>query len=300
MRPALPPHEQTSAPRADGVTTPDTPRVARSRTIAALLAVGVLAGPVAADGEWSDQGRCAVPESFIAQHVTLARTALKLKFDEPIKIVAIGSSSTEGVGASSPENSYPARLAEELERLWPEAEITVVNRGVGSERAHQMLARFDRDVFAEKPDLVIWQAGTNSALQVDSMAETTRDILVQGIERLQTAGIDVVLMSPQYAPSFNRQQRNLLHVEAVRSAARQTGVAVFRRFEIMQYWLASGQMTLDEMLSPDGLHLNDLSYGCIANQMAALVDRATHSKSVLVAAQSSLPASVFAGEGTGQ
>jgi lysophospholipase L1-like esterase len=279
------------------------PRARRVKACFAVFAVAALAGPVAADGEWSDQGRCNVPESFIAQHVSLARTALKLRTDQPIKIVAIGSSSTEGIGASDPDNTYPARLQEELERRWPEADVTVMNRGVGGERSFQMLARFDKDVFAEQPDLVIWQAGTNSALQKDADAASTREIIKTGVQRLKDAGIDVVLMSPQYAPSFNRVQRNLLHVEAIRSAARQKDVAVFRRFEIMQYWLASGQMTLDEMLSPDGLHLNDLSYGCVANQMAALIDHASRDKSLLVANASqgsSLPASVFAGEGAGQ
>lgn len=278
-------------------------RLSKLRCCVALLAIAVLAGPVAADGEWSDQGRCNVPESFIAQNVPLPRTALKLRTDQPIKIVAIGSSSTEGVGASEPDNAYPARLADELERRWPEADVTVVNRGVGGERSFQMLARFDKDVFAEHPDLVIWQAGTNGALQSDEDAPSTRETIKTGIDRLRAAGIDVVLMSPQYAPSFNRQQRNLLHVEAVRSAGRQKGAAVFRRFEIMQYWLASGQMTLDEMLSPDGLHLNDLSYGCVANQLAALIDHATRDKSLMVAHSStgsSLPASVFAGEGPGE
>lgn len=278
------------------------PRARRAKSCYALLAVAVLAGPVVADGEWSDQGRCGVPESFIAQDEPLARTAQKLRRGKPIKIVAIGSSSTEGVGASEPGNAYPARLEDELTRLWPRANITVVNRGVGGERVQHILARFDKDVFAENPDLVIWQSGTNGALR-DDKADSLRDAVMDGIDRLRGAGIDVVLMSPQYAPSFNRQQRNLLHVEAIRSAGREAGVAVFRRFEIMQYWLASGQMTLDEMLSPDGLHLNDLSYGCIANQMAALIDRATRDKSLQLAqtsAGSSLPASVFAGEGTGQ
>lgn len=273
-------------------------RRAKRRFGVALLAIAVLAGPVAADAEWSDQGRCNVPESFIAQQAPLSRTTLKLNAGLPIKIVAIGSSSTAGVGASEPDNAYPARLEEELQRRWPTADITVLNRGIGGERAHQMLARFERDIFAEKPDLVIWQAGTNGALQGDRV-EALRNTILEGVERLRGERIDVVLMSPQYAPSFNRAQRNLLHVEAVRSAGRQAGVAVFRRFEIMQYWLASGQMTLDEMLSPDGLHLNDLSYGCVANQMAALINHATRHGPMVVAANR-LPASVFAGEGPGQ
>ncbi len=273
-------------------------RRAKLRFAAAMLAIAVLAGPVAADGEWSEQGRCNVPESFIAQHAPLSRTALKLNAGLPIKIVAIGSSSTAGAGASDPDNAYPARLEDELQRRWPTADITVLNRGIGGERANQMLARFDRDVFAAKPDLVIWQAGTNGALQGDRV-DALRSTILEGVQRLRDERIDVVLMSPQYAPSFNRAQRNLLHVEAVRSAGRQAGVAVFRRFEIMQYWLASGQMTLDEMLSPDGLHLNDLSYGCVANQMAALIDHAARHTPMVVAANR-LPASVFAGEGPGQ
>ncbi len=283
----------------DATIAPRTP-FARNRF--AFLAIAVLVVPVAADGEWSDQGRCNVPDSFIAQNVPLTRTAQQLHDNKPIKIVAIGSSSTQGVGASEPGNAYPARLEEELERLWPQANITVLNRGVGGERSHQMLARFDKDVFAERPDLVIWQTGTNNALS-DDKAEEARDLVMTGIGRLQAAGIDVILMSPQYAPSFNRRQRNLLHVEAIRSAGRDAGVAVFRRFEIMQYWLASGQMTLDEMLSPDGLHLNDLSYGCVANQMAELIDHATRDQSLYLAQAptgSQLPASVFAGEGPGQ
>ena len=290
----------TVSPHVNGAVAAPRGQLVRPRF--ALLAIAILAGPVAADGEWSDQGRCNVPDSFISQNVPLTRTAQQLRANKPIKIVAIGSSSTEGVGASDRDNAYPARLEEELERLWPQANITVLNRGIGGERAHQMLARFDKDVFAEKPDLVIWQTGTNNALS-DDKAEEARDLVMTGVAQLQAAGIDVILMSPQYAPSFNRRQRNLLHVEAIRSAGREAGVAVFRRFEIMQYWLASGQMTLDEMLSPDGLHLNDLSYGCVANQMAELIDHATRDQALNLAqgsAGSQLPASVFTGEGPGQ
>lgn len=290
----------SEAPHSFGASAAPQRPVVRPRF--ALLAIVMLAGPVAADVEWSEVGRCKVPESFIAQTVQLTRTAQQLRDNKPIKIVAIGSSSTAGVGASEPGNAYPARLEEELARIWPQAQVSVINRGMNGERTQQMLARFDKDVFAEKPDLVIWQTGTNNAL-IDEDAELARKPLMTGIAELQAAGIDVILMSPQYAPSFNRRQRNLLHVEAIRSAGRDADVAVFRRFEIMQYWLASGQMTLDEMLAPDGLHLNDLSYGCVANQMADLIEYATRDQSLKLAqvpAGSQLPASVFTGEGPGQ
>ena len=43
--------------------------------------------------------------------------------------------------------------------------IMVLNRGVSGERAVDMLARFDESVSAERPDLVLWQVGTNAVLR---------------------------------------------------------------------------------------------------------------------------------------
>jgi hypothetical protein len=40
--------------------------------------------------------------------------------------------------------------------------VSVMNHGVNGETEIDMLARFDRDVFAAKPDLVICQVGSNS------------------------------------------------------------------------------------------------------------------------------------------
>src|SRR5436853_2322136 len=86
----------------------------------------------------------------------LPRTARLLASGKPIKIVALGSSSTYGAGASTSSASYPSRLAEELSRHFPGHEITVLNRGVNGEEAANMLARLDTAVIAEKPDLVLW------------------------------------------------------------------------------------------------------------------------------------------------
>jgi acyl-CoA thioesterase-1 len=86
--------------------------------------------------------------------------AQRLADVESVKIIAIGSSSTAGAGASSRAFSYPSRLEVELRTRFPRASITVINRGVGGEEAPQMLARFARGVIAEKPDLVLWQVGS--------------------------------------------------------------------------------------------------------------------------------------------
>ena len=62
---------------------------------------------------------------------------------QPVTIVAIGSSSTAGVGASAPETTYPSRLEAELKARIPGAAIRVVNHGVSGDQVRDMLARFD-------------------------------------------------------------------------------------------------------------------------------------------------------------
>jgi hypothetical protein len=36
----------------------------------------------------------------------------------------------------------------------------------------------------------------------------------------------------------------------------------------MRHWISAGQFKLDEVISSDGLHMNDLSYNCIARLLA--------------------------------
>src|SRR5262249_29404994 len=94
----------------------------------------------------------------------LPHTAKRLISGEPLQIVAMGSSSTAGAGASAPSASYPSRLEAELRTRFPHVPITVINRGVNGERSNEMLSRFEHDVIEEKPDLVLWQVGSNSVL----------------------------------------------------------------------------------------------------------------------------------------
>jgi lysophospholipase L1-like esterase len=75
------------------------------------------------------------------------------------KIVAIGSSTTAGEGNIP---AYPGRLLSFLQNEYPNANIAMVNKGISGQEAPVELQRFDTDVIAEKPDLVIWQVGTNA------------------------------------------------------------------------------------------------------------------------------------------
>ncbi len=214
--------------------------------------------------------RCEVPAALLDSRFAIARTATKLRQGEAVRIVAIGSSSTEGVGASSPSATYPARLEAELAALYPHVAITVVNKGIGGQTSHQVVERFADDVLGEGPDVVIWQTGTNSALTRSSPEALVEDLL-QGIAILQDAGIDVMLMGPQKAPKFDAAPdgRTLLEQIAVAADIRQ--VPLFHRYEVMSYWLSHGQLSPVNAISPDGLHMTDQSYYCLGHVMARMI-----------------------------
>jgi acyl-CoA thioesterase-1 len=45
--------------------------------------------------------------------------------------------------------------------------IDVLNRGIGGQEGPEELSRFESDVIAEAPTLVIWQVGTNAIYHRD-------------------------------------------------------------------------------------------------------------------------------------
>ncbi|MGY3613907.1 SGNH/GDSL hydrolase family protein [Bradyrhizobium sp. USDA 10063] len=105
---------------------------------------------------------------------------------DDVSIVAIGSSSTVGEGASSKENSYPNKLAAALSARFPGPKIDMHNVGVNGQEAPDKAARFKNDVLAFKPALVIWQVGTNAAWNLDDVGAA----ILRGLDHLSGANAD--------------------------------------------------------------------------------------------------------------
>ena len=190
----------------------------------------------------------------------------------PLKIVAIGSSSTSGAGASSSAATYPSRLEAELKAKLPGLPITVLNKGIGGEEASQMTARFDADVIDENPDLVLWQVGSNSVLRDH---QTPGEIIRQGVEKLKASGAEVILINPQYAPKIISKPGVGQSVDVITATAHDAEVGLFDRFSVMRHWVDAEHMAFEQFLSPDLLHMNDWSYACVAKLLAnAIVDGA--------------------------
>jgi lysophospholipase L1-like esterase len=195
---------------------------------------------------------------------SLPHVAKKLAFGEPVVIVAFGSSSTAGVGSSAPEFTYPNRLAAQLRRQYPTADITVTNAGVSGEDAPEMTKRLQSSVIDAHPDLVIWQVGTNAVLRNLDPAETAK-LVEEGVARIQAVGSDVVLVDPQYSPRVAEHQESTGRmVRLLRRVAEQRHVGIFPRFEVTRDWHEKQALPIDSFVISDGLHMNDWGYACFA------------------------------------
>ncbi len=203
----------------------------------------------------------------------LPRVARKLADHQPVVIVAIGSSSTAGAGASSKAANYPSRLALELKRRFPLETITVINRGINGEVIDDMLKRFDQAVSAVNPDLVLWQLGTNAVLRhrdIDPDAAAMR----QGLARLRATGADVVLIDPQFAPKVIAKPAAEHMVALISATAKRQDTDLFRRYALMKHWREQDNLAFESFVSRDGLHMNDWSYACMAKGLSSAIAEA--------------------------
>ena len=207
---------------------------------------------------------CLPPKGGSTSMGSLPHVATKLAAGQPVRIIAFGSSSTEGYGSTSPEFTYPNRLAAQLHRQYPTADITIINRGVGGDDAPEMMKRLQTEVIDMHPDMVIWQVGTNAVLRNLDPAETAK-IVEGGVARIQAVGADVVLVDLQYSPQVNAKAEsagkmvNLLH-----RVARLRHIGIFPRFEVMRDWHEKQSIPIDNFVISDGLHMNDWGYACFA------------------------------------
>ncbi|MBR0752905.1 SGNH/GDSL hydrolase family protein [Bradyrhizobium jicamae] len=207
---------------------------------------------------------CSAPKGVAKTMGSLPHVASKLIAGRPVTIIAFGSSSTQGYGSSAPEFTYPNRLAAQLRRQYPTADITVVNRGKGGEDAPEMMKRLQTEVIDAHPDLVIWQVGTNAVLRNLDQGETEKQV-EDGVARIQAAGADIVLVDPQYSPRVNERPesaRGMVKLLGRIAALRQVGI--FPRFEVMRDWHEKQAIPIDNFVIADGLHMNDWGYACFA------------------------------------
>lgn len=198
---------------------------------------------------------------------SLPHVARLLRHKKPVKITLFGSSSTEGVGASSIAASYAGVFEQTVRAAVPD-KLEVINRGIGGQGAVQMHARLTQ-VLADKADLVIWQGGVNDPLTGVNLADfeqLTRDDL----QALRENGADIALMDLQWCRLLDECPVAPAFQASVHALGRELEMPVFPRFDLMKQWSKTYGLGRED-LSPDGIHMGDIGYRLLGEAVAKWV-----------------------------
>lgn len=217
--------------------------------------------------------KCDVPAELTHVSDSLPLVGAHVRAGKDIRIVAIGGASTAGDAAGGPELAYPNRLKAALSERWPKIAVEVANKGVARQTASEMLQRFDRDVVAAKPALVVWEVGINDAVRGVDIDEFGR-ALQAGIELLKAKQIDVVLMDMQYSKRSVSIIGFEPYLQAIRRIADINHVIWFPRFEIMKHWSEAGVFDFTNVRPEERRLLAAKVYDCLGRRMADMIQKA--------------------------
>ncbi|MBL8697706.1 MAG: hypothetical protein JNK67_05015 [Alphaproteobacteria bacterium] len=210
--------------------------------------------------------QCQVPTQNVADGTLLRRSAARVEREQIFRIVVLGTATAQGVGASSPDRSWPLRLEALMRERYPTTNLRVVVKAKAYDNAQKMVARLD-EVLAERPHLVIWETGTAEAvrgLNIEEFVATLR----AGIDRVAETRADIILVEPQYARRTSLLINYGPYLEAIRQAGQMRGLIVFPRYAVMKHWANSEQIVVDNLPASMVAETADKVYDCLARLLA--------------------------------
>jgi lysophospholipase L1-like esterase len=195
-----------------------------------------------------------------------------------IRVVAMGDSTTAGTPAfKSPREAPPDGQGDETSQYayWlmkAHPEWDVINQGINAQRSDVIAARFDEDVIAKKPAIVVIIAGVNDVYQ-GRPARQVKDQLAAMYKRAHDAGIRVVAGTIIPYNVATPEQNARMHDinDWIRAQGRaDPGVIVVDTRAAMS---APGEP--DKLASsPDGLHPDPAGYKRMADAIRPAIEQA--------------------------
>jgi lysophospholipase L1-like esterase len=199
-----------------------------------------------------------------------------------VRIVAMGDSTTAGTPAfKSPREAPPNGSGDEtsqyaywLTKAHPGWEV--INQGINAQRSDVIASRFEEDVIAKKPAVVVIIAGVNDVYQ-GRPAQHVKDQLAAMYGRAHAAGIRVVagtiIPYNTATPDQNARMKDIN--DWIRGQGRaDPGVIV------VDTRAAAAALDNPDKLasSPDGLHPDPAGYRRMAEVIAPGIEKALGSK----------------------
>jgi len=196
--------------------------------------------------------------------------------------VALGDSTVEGVGATSPGRNFVSRLHERLRAVYPSARVVNLGAG-GATSADVLLRQLDRAI-GLRPHLVTLSIGPNDITTRVPAATYEKNLeTILGRLRYETMAVAVVNLIPDLAvtPRFSRSRlreavgrQTIVFNEALERKGRAHGA------ELVNLYAASQREVplQPELISADGYHPSDAGYARWAELVwtgveARIVDR---------------------------
>jgi lysophospholipase L1-like esterase len=238
--------------------------------------VGAFTGLVLLTGHaFAAEPECDVPDYLLAGDSELNHVAAAAGKQHVLSIVVLGTGSSFLSGPAGADAAYPARLGMLLKAVLPKVEIKVVTHAKSRQTAADMFKELEGIIAQDKPDLVIWQTGTFDAIR-GVEPEEFRAVLDEGVETLQNAGADVILMNMQYSPRTESVMALDVYNEHMHLVARERAVPLFDRLAIMKYWSDGG--VFDLHAATKGQAMAQRVHDCIGHALTSLVVEAAHLK----------------------
>jgi lysophospholipase L1-like esterase len=209
------------------------------------------------------------------------RTARTLPPDcrAPVLYVALGDSTVEGIGATSPPRNYVNRILDRLRSVYPAARVE--NLGVGGAVSGDVLAHQVERALELRPDLVTLSVGPNDITTGVPVAEYERNVdrILKRLTRGTKAVIVVNLLpdlavTPRFVVSDRREAVGRLAATFNRSLAgkaREYGVDTVDLYERSRAEVPRRP----ELVAEDGYHPSDLGYERWAELMWSRVEPRT-------------------------
>ena len=215
----------------------------------------------------AEPDECVLPDALSYTDGRLKNAAHVIASEKRLDILVVGSGSSSLAGAEGQQSAYPARLEAALRRKLPGTTVTVRTDVKPRRTAEDMAKGFDRALLDGKPNLVIWQTGTVDAIRgVDP--DNFRATLEEGIQKLQTAGVDVVLMNMQYSPRTELMISATALAENIHWVAQQYDVPLFDRLSIMRHWSEAGVF---DFTAPGKTRIAERVHDCFGKLLAEMI-----------------------------
>lgn len=192
-----------------------------------------------------------------------------------INVVAFGDSITGSVVGITPDQQWQRLLAA---RQGPA--FTIINAGVGGNSAREAMARFERDVLAHRPNLILIEFGGNNHDPRHPERQVGDAEFLQHLDTFR-AGVPascrvVMLTFPPIIDDWHAYGHHPAFAGTGLDGMMQSQRQIVRAYAQAQEWPLLDFYSLmwehrHDLLLPDGVHLNAAGHAFFAENISACI-----------------------------